>query len=198
MSSLRQVRRHVALFEYIESWYNNFFDKTFTLFRASLLRERVCVVILFSRSWPRFFTWKIQVFSSSKLLHLWWVKNLMWGNFTEKWNKGWNYWLLFLPYSVYWYYLENSASNVDILRIKHVDVWVGNRGALVVRHHLFLGEHFRSFTAPARRPSLQSSDDCALGRFFVIVEIIFCKFNQLKSFVFFFGIGLCIFICGLL
>ena len=92
-------------------------------------------------------------------------------------------------------YLENVASNVHIFRIKHVNVRVGNRGALVVGHHLFLREHLRSLTAPARRPSLQSSNDCALRRFFVIVEVVFCELDQVKSFVLFVSIGFRIFIC---
>ena len=33
--------------------------------------------------------------SCSKLLHSWWGKHVMWGYFTKKQSKGWNYWTLY-------------------------------------------------------------------------------------------------------
>ena len=41
------------------------------------------------------------VISCSKLFHLWWMKNVMWGNFSKKQSKGWNYWRLFLENCLY-------------------------------------------------------------------------------------------------
>ena len=61
--------------------------------QMSRLRSDKTNVGLFEyfESWNTNFFRKIENF----FLFLWWVKNVMWVNFTGKWNKGWNYLTLF-------------------------------------------------------------------------------------------------------
>ena len=79
------------------------------------------------RVWQLFYNnEKALVISWSKLLHSWWVKNVMWGNFTKKQSKEWNYGALFLPNSVKYIPLEcfkifwKKDTALIIMRLVHL------------------------------------------------------------------------------
>ena len=79
---------------------------SFSLFGASLLRE--CVCSCFHGIWLDFSMEKNLVTSITKLLHSWWVKNAVWGNFNKKWIEGWNYQMLV--------YVTDSHTKLRMLR----------------------------------------------------------------------------------
>ena len=66
--------------------------------------------------------------AKKNFLHLWWVENAIWGNFTQKQIKGWNYWALFFT-KLYLY--------INRVRLKHDLVEnMSSNNTLHVGYHL--------------------------------------------------------------
>jgi hypothetical protein len=85
--------------------------------------------------------------------------------------------VLILPFGILGQVLENVASNVDILRIKHVNMRIGDGIALIVGDHAALGEQLQSLGP------LQRANKGTLGRFFVIVKVVFGKIDHIEMLV---------------